>query len=276
LPSIRKAQEILADIKRDESIQSILAKDTKVTLAPSVEGTAGTAEVKVISSAIQSEPEPQVAPKQFTMTLSLRPDAYNELKEVAALRNVPLEEMGSIALSCGLIAIKRRHLETAVHEAGHAVMFFMVAEELGHDPAEAVQRIKITAGYEGAVWGGDDLYPKLTPDQHKMVKVAGCVAEAKWADKPFDKVWEDYGPGGDRKNFRLMFRVSGRTFLPNAVVKEAANEVAQTVRAKFDEPRVWYALCKLAGRLIVGKMSGWAAWQIYSGALAEYDVGAKS
>jgi hypothetical protein len=50
--------------------------------------------------------------------------------------------------------------DTAFHEAGHAVAFFMIAEELGYDPAEAVVRIKINLSGSGHVLPAMDYWPK--------------------------------------------------------------------------------------------------------------------
>jgi hypothetical protein len=92
-----------------------------------------------------------------------------------------------------------------------------------------------------------------------IVDVAGAVAQAKLEDKTFYLVWNGEGCCGDRKH---AHRITEKH--PDVTIEAAVEKVT----AKFNDPKVWNALCELADRLEIGKMSGRQAWEIYSTALA--------
>jgi hypothetical protein len=82
---------------------------------------------------------------------------------------------------------------------------------------------------------------------------------AKPEDKTFDVVWKGEECHSDRKH---AHRITEKH--PDVTIEAAVEKVT----AKFNDPKVWNALCELAERLPVGKTSGHQAWEIYSTALA--------
>jgi hypothetical protein len=143
------------------------------------------------------KPPTQRAPKQKQFTVTAEADDLIIIRELARMIGLPHDAVVRIAFQHGLESLYREEKakqqkkqewlleqrtkwlnDTAFHEAGHAVAFFMIAEELGHDPAEAVLRIKINLSGSGHVLPAMDYWSKnLTPSQNMLVNVAGAVAQ---------------------------------------------------------------------------------------------------
>jgi hypothetical protein len=195
-----------------------------------------------------------------------------KVRELAKMLGIPSDRIVSLALQRGLEILyqqekanrQEREAEqrsTAVHEAGHAVAYFMIAQELGHAPAEAVELIKVNPSASGYVQPAEGWHKNLTASQQIMIDVAGAVAEAKLLGKTFDELWKGGGCRFDRRNARRRTREH-----PDDITIEDA---AKTITAKFGDPAVWTALRRLADQLTVGKTPGRTAWEHYSTALVQ-------
>jgi hypothetical protein len=131
--------------------------------------------------------------------------------------------------------------------AGAAVGLWMIAEERGDDPADAVEYIEIENVRRGGATPARAWWMQLTRYQEQMCFLAGAIAEAKVLGKSYKEVTHIEYPDVD------------------------VEEVVEKISAKFGEPAAWHALGVLAERLPFGvgeRMGGRQAWDIYSAALA--------
>jgi hypothetical protein len=271
----RKDAEKLMRIAGSDDPEAALAKEHERVRKSKEKKETADADTGTVEGGVgvsETPPTPPPKPKQFAL-----PVETDELaKKLAQMTGLPHIRILGLALQRGLEILYQEELarqqqeraeldETAVHEAGHAAALFIIAKELGHDPAEAVEYIKINRSGSGCVRPAGGWRETLTPSQQIMIDVAGAVAQAKRQGQPFDIVWHGRGCGIDRPNARRITRAHSDVTVEVAVEK---------VTAWFADPAVWNALLGLAERLPVGKTPGRQAWEYYSTARVELAVAA--
>jgi hypothetical protein len=234
LTSVRQAQAVL---KKTRPV-----KDQRNT------STAKIGEDNVTS--LPSQPQP----KQIT----LPPVILTRLEKLMEMMGKSFDDILTQVFVRGINELEREHERVAAHEAGHAVIVFVTAKELGLDPAEAVDYVKVDLGGSGRVRITADWWKARTPWQSIMVDVAGAVAQGIWEGKTFKEVWDGEGCRIDRRHARRI--TNGH---PDITVEAAAKHV----KALFEKDE--HALTQFATRLPVGKTLGRTAWDIYSTALGQ-------
>jgi hypothetical protein len=139
-----------------------------------------------------------------------------------------------------------------VHEAGHAVVAWLNAEERGENPLHAVDHIALKQRGAGHIVTGNNYNWGI--EFEVRVDVAGAVAQAKHTGLSFEDVWSNPGCRGDRRNVE---RRQGEPFLDDAV---------RWVKLRFREEDTWEALMSLARDLVHGNKGGFHAWRQFNGA----------
>ena len=135
-----------------------------------------------------------------------------------------------------------------IHEAGHAVVAWLNAEECGDDPYDAVDHVALKQRGAGHVQGSRS----LSTEADVRFTVAGAVAEAMHTGLSFEEVWNGHGCSGDR---RIVKRQRGEPFIDEAV---------QWVQQNFRDEDTWEALKHVARKLVQGKIAGWRAWSYFN------------
>jgi hypothetical protein len=190
-------------------------------------------------------------------------------------------------------------IDTAVHEAGHAVARVLSIGRVGITNENAIRWIEMNRGTphcsvfelqlnmpglkefgerEGimeGVWPSPEQWRKLfsfiriDPLEWASVRLfeiaAGAAAQAKFADVPFELVWNDGGCSDDRQKVaETCHRIGLNELDAKGLFAEQSNE-ACTVMDKSD---VWRAVLTLAERLpTTGQMPGHSVVSIVQNAL---------
>jgi hypothetical protein len=134
-----------------------------------------------------------------------------------------------------------------VHEAGHAVAVFKVADQLYISPAVALVKVQLKPRGAGVC-----RHVHFPAKQELLVTVAGAVAQAKHENKSFDEVWKGRGCGGDRRKAKKLGNAHD---IYTAIEK---------VTKWFDDPVTWRGVLRLAENLPnSGHMTGSRCWINY-------------
>jgi hypothetical protein len=141
-----------------------------------------------------------------------------------------------------------------VHEAGHAVAYFMAQEALGIR-GPLVGNINTSGFYGGGsvtinATIGLQLLKMITPEWHLRIAVAGTVAEAKARGVTFEELWQKESAEGDRQIA--------------AQYKGSVASAARFMAKQFAKPAIWHGLTALVDYLPnKGRRDGLDALRLY-------------
>jgi hypothetical protein len=188
-----------------------------------------------------------------TKTVALLRKAATHLKHANTF-----DDALRIALDAGLerlndahgIPLSSENQFTKVHEAGHAVAYFLAQEALGI-PRPLVRSINISGFYGGgSVTTNATTGKMITPEWHLRIAVAGAVAEAKARGVTFEELWQEEGAEGDRRCA--------------AQYKGSPTSAARFMAKQFAKPAIRHGLTALAGYLPnKGRRGGLDALMLY-------------
>lgn|GEM_PF-4962026 len=147
-----------------------------------------------------------------------------------------------------------------IHEAGHVVAAFLVAQEEGRDPSSYVKTVHLRRGRGLVVLGRRP----ILPEHDFLIDLAGCAADAYDEGRTFDELWAEYKKGyGDKKAASRFIREHS---LDDA--SEWYEDASDWLYKRFTRKEIWSGLKAVARSLKVHEaVDGTYCWDVYSAEL---------